>query len=486
MRWVASLTIGRIETVFTLFVLLTGAGCSGYHKPEVPRIEDFIHVAMTQAGGKRPQMPATEGDISLSFTPSKKQPLTLGGCVRIALDKNPLNRAAKEGVAAAEEAAGEARAPYYPTLGLTSGYSRWQQHAFLPSGVVPPSGNDEIGPTNDWSVGLEARFTLFDSGERRAKLRAAIAEQGVAKEDAAKIRQDIALDVHQSFYSLVAAGENLSVAEKNLARTEDHLRLTKTRHEAGAVPIADVYRAQVEVADSRLELVRAKNLVRIAGGDLNTAMGLPVELSVDIDARAEKIQSPENIALDQAFDQAVHMRPELKSALQKIAVRGHRVDEARSAFGPTVQALGGYGWRDDDFLPEDKDWLVGLSVELPLFTGFSRKHKLSKTMAEMRQAEAETSRLIQQVRQEVWAAHSKLTESFEAVQAVGVLVKDAQESMRSTRKRYEVGAGTITDLLDAQTALARAEAAAVAARWDYHIAEAQLNRSTGTLLDDKP
>lgn len=481
-RW-APLMIRRIEAAVLLFMLLMTAACAGYHKPDVPQIEDFMPVSTT---AEPSEMSIAKSDAPPSLVRFGERWLTLEGCVLIALDKNPLNRAAKEGVVAAGEAVGEARAPYYPTLGLKSGYNRWQQHAFLPSGVIAQSmADDEIGPTDDWNAGLEARLTVFDSGARRANLRAAIAEQGVTEEDAAGIRQDIALDVHQSFYSLVAARENLSVAEKNLARTEDHLRLTETRHAAGAVPIADVYRARVEVADSRLELVRAKNLVRLASGDLNTAMGLPVELSIDVDARAEKIESPENIALDQAFDQAVHMRPMLKSALQGIAARRHRVDEAKSAFGPTVEALGSYGWRDDEFLPEDEDWLVGVSVEFPLFTGFSRKHKLARTRAELRRTEAESLRLIQQVRQEVWTAHSKLTESFEATRAAGVLVKDAEESMRTTRKRYEVGAGTITDLLDAQTALARAEAVDVAARWDYYIAKAQFHRSTGNLLGEK-
>ena len=483
MRRLTSLTIEQIKMVLLLFVFLMAAGCSGYHQPDVLQIDNFVPASTTAPGPKPPEMSIAKNDTPPSLVRSGEHWLTLEGCVLIALDKNPLNRAAKEGVVAVEEAVGEARAPYYPTLGLMSGYNRWQQHAFLPSGIS--TSTDANGPTDDWSAGIETRLTLFDFGERRAKLRAAIAQQGMAEEDAARIRQDIALDVHQSFYSLVAARENLSVAEKNLARTEDHLGLTKTRHEAGAVPIADVYRARVEVADSRLELVRAKNLIRITSGNLNTAMGLPVELPIDVDARAEKIGSPHDIALDQAFDQAVHMRPVLKSALQGIAVGRHRVDEARSAFGPTLEAQGSYGWRDDGFAPEDEDWLVGLNVEFPLFTGFSRKHKLSRTKAELRQTEAETLRLIQQVRQEVWTAHSKWTESFEAIQAAGVLVKDAQESMRTTRKRYEVGAGTITDLLDAQTALARAEAVDVAARWDYHIAKAQLNRSTGALLSGK-
>jgi outer membrane protein TolC len=51
-------------------------------------------------------------------------------------------------------------------------------------------------------------------------------------------------------------------------------------------------------------------------------------------------------------------------------------------------------------------------------------------------------------------------------------------------ERYKVGAGTITDLLDSETALARAEATRVAAQWDYQIARAVLRRSVGDLMAD--
>jgi outer membrane protein TolC len=48
--------------------------------------------------------------------------LTLETAVAIALDKNPNIRAARQGVTAAKEAGGEARAPYYPDLKLTARY----------------------------------------------------------------------------------------------------------------------------------------------------------------------------------------------------------------------------------------------------------------------------------------------------------------------------------------------------------------------------
>ena len=178
--------------------------------------------------------------------------LDLESAVRIALDQNPLSRAAREGITVAKEVTGEARSPYYPDLGLNASYSRWERHAFLPSGIVMLGIPSTIGPTNDWFSGLATRYTLFDFGQRRAELKAAQAREGVAKEEAARVRQDIALEVHQAYFGLVAALETERVAKEALNRAEDHLRLARLRKEAGAVPQVDVVRAQVEVADAGL------------------------------------------------------------------------------------------------------------------------------------------------------------------------------------------------------------------------------------------
>ena len=54
-----------------------------------------------------------------------------------------------------------------------------------------------------------------------------------------------------------------------------------------------------------------------------------------------------------------------------------------------------------------------------------------------------------------------VTETYQTLETSRILVQDALESHRLSRERYEAGAGTITELLDAQTALARAEATRV-------------------------
>jgi len=446
---------------------------------EKPKIENYISIRALTSN------PPVLSETGLSPGTEKWRALTLEACVRIALDNNPAIQAAREGVSVAQEAVGEANAPYYPELALSAGYSRWERHAFLPNGFARPGMPSAIGPTDDWVAGLKARYILFDSGERRAKLRAAISGKEVAKGDWDRSRQDIALDVHQSYYGLVSALEALSVAGTNLSRAEDHLRLARERKSAGTVPQADVVRAQAQVANERLALVRVENLVRITRGNLNTAMGLSAETPIDVQFRAEEIKQSEEIDITRAYDQALHSRPEIAMALRRVEMAQHAVDGAKSAFGPKVRVEGGYGRQDENFFPDDKDWMVGIIIDMPIFTGFSRTHRLGRTKAELLKEEAEVQRLIRNVRREVWSANSKLKEAYEEIWATAVLVKDAEESVRLTRERYAVGAGTITELLDTQAALARADATRAEAEWNYHIAKASFDHSVGSLIAEE-
>ena len=475
---------GMYKWLLLCFVGGALTGCGAYYQPVVPPVESYL----PSPPPERLHSPSDEAEMEAEEEPLEeigegRAAVSLETCVRIALDKNPSMRAAEAGVRVAKEGVGEARAPYFPDVGISTGYHRFQRHAFLPNGLTDIRSGipSVIGPTDDWNGAVNSRFILFDSGERRAQLKSAMARQGVAEEEAARIQQDLAFNVHQTYYGLVAAMENRDVARKNLELAENHLHLAQERKAAGAVPKADVLRAQVEVADRRLALVRAENLVRITQGQLSTSMGLPVETHFEVDARPEEMISPQAIDLDAALGEAVHVRPEIKAALRRVASAGTAVESAKSAFGPKIKAEAGYGWRDSEFLPQDEEWLAGVFVELPLFTGFSRIHKLAGKKAELSKEEATARQVVLDVQREVWTAHSEFKEAYEAVQASEVLVKDAEEGMRTTQERYEVGADTINDLLDAQTALARAETSRVEARWNYHIARSAFDRSIGRM-----
>lgn len=413
--------------------------------------------------------------------------LDLETCQQIALDTNPLARAACEGVRIAKETAGIAKAPYYPEIGFRAHYFRWQRHDFITlndtTGAIPPNILPSIiGPTNDYEFSFQSRWTIYDWGERRSRLMATLAEQSAACKEAERTRQEILLGVSIAFYNLIANRELEQVAIKNLERAQKHHQLTMEKHAVGAAPLADVYRAQVEVAEGKQELVKVESLVRISKVNLNSSMGLPPNIPIDVEASMNEPSSPKNIDLEAAQERAVSHRPEIQRLKNYLCSLKYRVRQAQSECGPKLSAQAGYGKRDSDWTPSDDEWRFGVAMEIPIFTGYAITHNIRRTKAEFCQAKAEYDRLYLDVQQEVWTSYSRLLEAYETIQTSIAQVQDAKESMRLTEERYKAGAGIISDLLDAQTALTKAEATHVDALWNYQSAQTVFIWTQGLLF----
>ena len=480
-------TTARVQSLLLLLFLCASLiGCATSRQTVAPSVEDYIPPAFSQRGPSSQEPSASASDPILETPESNAsteapstEALNLAACVDIALDRNPVNLAARQGVIIAEETLGIARAPYYPEVAVKSAWSRYQRRAFLPTGVTQLAGSGIIGPTDDWLAGFTARYTIADGGRRAAEYRRATALKSTAEEEAQRMRQDIVFEVHSSFYHLAAAMQVRSIAEENFSRAEAHLHLAQRLKEAGAVPKVDVLRAEVEVAEAKLALTRASGLTRTIRGQLSIAMGLPAASRFEIDTGSHQAVSPALSAPEEIIGEALRARPEINAALQQISADEAGVAAAKSAYRPRLYAEAGYNYRDNDFPPEDEEWLVALNLNWTLFSGFSRKHDVNRARAELSRQEAEIQQLILQVQQEVLAAHSTVLETWESVETTEAQVASAQESMRATRTRYEVGAATINDLLDAQTALAHAETNRAESIWNLFIAKAWLDRVRG-------
>lgn len=406
-------------------------------------------------------------------------PLALDAAVRIALAENPLLRAAAEGVTAAAEGIGVAKAAYYPEVTAEARYRRFDSHVFLPAGV--PTEASTLGATDDWGASLKVGYSLYDGGVRRAESEAAKAGLAASREDASRVRQDVVLGVHRAYYRVLSAEAERSVAVARAGRARDHLDLAQTLKEAGAVPLADVLRARVEMADAELGVVRAEGEVRTSYGDLNTAMGLPASLAVAVEGRSVSIPEAGDHDPEEALARALRQRPEIAAARERIAAAGKKTSAIAGSYAPHLRAEGAAGVRDSGFLPEDEDWSVGVALRVPVFTGFSKKHRVERARSETRILEAEVRALSDRIGQEVWAAVSDLRTAAEAVRRAAELQAEAEQSLAFARARYEAGAGTMNDLLDAEANLTRAEAAQVASVLGHRVASAVLLRAQGDL-----
>lgn len=396
-------------------------------------------------------------------------------CIAIALDQNPIGRAAEEGVVAAQENILAARAPYFPNLNFLASYNRFQTHLFFPPVPSPIPGvtisvPSILGPFNDWKFRLSSHYTLYDSGYRKAQLEGAKSQFGEALQEQARTQQEIVLNVSLGFYRLLSELELQEVAVKSLERSNEHVKFARDRYNAGSVPYSDLLRAQVNTSHARQGKVKSESSIRIAQGNLNSYMGLPPQTRFEIIGEKETFQSPSEINIDNAIQKAEENRPEVQAALHRLQGLWQKRRQLQAAYGPKVVAQGYFGRCDADLFPQDPDWSVGVGLEIPLFEGFETRHQIKEVEALWRKQLAEYEQLVIEVKKNTWDAYSGLIEAYESIQTMDAQVKDAEESLRLISERYKTGAAIITDLLDAETAFESNQADLVNAKWNYRAA----------------
>ncbi len=125
---------------------------------------------------------------------------------------------------------------------------------------------------------------------------------------------------------------------------------------------------------------------------------------------------------------------------------------------------------------------ASISINLPIFTGFSRRLRVSQAAAQRDDAEEARRARELQVRSDIESRYLALTTTW---RAIGVQVKSkvaANERLRLAQDRYRLGSGTALELTDAQNAMTRAEGDYNAAVYAYHRAFTALEAAVGRRL----
>ena len=402
--------------------------------------------------------------------------LSLAECIHVALEQNPRTTAAWQATRAAAAQVGRAKAEYLPAIGFSAGVTRGD--------AAELDGKDDPGVHKQYDAVFGVRYLLFDGGGRKGRIGGVTAELLAANFRHSTVLQDLALSVEDAYYNLLAARSFEEVAAETVRQREYQLELAQARYRVGVVARSDVLKAETEKADADLALVRAQNAVHIARGRLAGTMGLRVNADFQIADVPEESYSRELGNVELLLEEASQSRPELKAALAQIQAERAAVRLAESRYWPAVAFDTAFGWLGRSLLPDHKQWSLGLSADLPLFTGFDRMYQLHGAEAGLARAIAERQDLLRGIELEVWTTYWQIIESSQAVEAARRLVTSAEESARVAEGEYKNGTGTIVDLIVAQTARTAARNGLIQARLDWHTAMAQFERAVGRSLAD--
>ena len=408
--------------------------------------------------------------------PASTEPLTLAELTEFALRNNPRTRQAWFGAQAAAAGVGVEQADLLPTI--TGGASLLR--------IKPVSGTTGAASPwqTRWGPTASLSYILFDLA-RGAQIEAAEFRLLAANLNQNRVLQDVVFQVEQAYYRLLGLDLLIRVNEDSLKNIQTALDAAQRRKESGLATVADVYRAETQVAQAEVNLTRSRGELEKARGQLATAVGLPVNQTLRVQTLTQmpeirEMQAPVNDMLDQARI----ARPDLVAAEAQVRAARKTAEAASKAGLPTVEIAGATGRTflldaADRSRPPATNYQLALNLRIPIFNGFRDRYAAVQAEALARQAEASRDTLYRQTELDVWQAYYDVQTAASAVGSTDAQVKSAEQTSQATLARYQSGFGSILDLITAQQDESNARVQRIQSYLDWYTALARLQFSTG-------
>jgi outer membrane protein len=401
----------------------------------------------------------------------KGETLELERCIEIALKKHPGIRAAAYTLKASESRVGQAKAGYYPQVSGSASYSRTDQTTTA-GRFSTNSGSvyDSYGS----SVALSQN--LFDFGKTSTQVKIQNLNLDASRSDFDTTNAQVVFGVKQAYYGLLLTKRNRDVAREVVGQYEQHLGQARGFFEVGLKPKFDVTKAEVDLSNAKLNLLKAENALRLAQVTLNNTMGLPE--APDYEIRDSLAFQRVEVDLDQSMKKAYDRRPDLQSILAKKKSLDETITLQKKGYTPYVTGNAGYGWSGESF-PLDSGWSIGATLNIPLFSGFSTKYQVDEARANLDVLKANEETLRQGIFLEVKQAWLNLKEAADRIVTAEIIVRQAAENLELANGRYAAGVGSPIEVTDALVAVSNAKTSFGAALYDYKMAQATMEKATG-------
>ena len=431
------------------------------------------------------------------------QTFTLVEGINYALSNNREFHVAERDVDLAAEKVQEARAALLPQLTLDAGYTfngdlptTVLSGDFPPNlGLPPPNSSAseteeatttepielEFGAAHNLRGQAQVQYPIFTWGQLGNLYRKAVLGEQAAKKALEAVRLDIELQVHQAFYGLLLADAFVEVSETSLAQVEKRYKLAAQQKAAGITTRLEVIRANVQVVNTRSQLIQARNQQKLTTENFKLTLGIPLEQSIAIDG--ELHAEHKQIALETALETALVHRPEIQQLDIQEQIGEKQVKVAKAVNKPMLSTFGNYTFNDSERQSFDTSWSVGVAIQIPIFDGFAARSRVNQAHVFLDQVRTNKDQLLDSIKLQVKSAVFDLEAVQKLIEAQEGIIEQASEGLRIANVQYEAGLIIGVELTDVELSHTQAQVNRLQAIHDYIIAVARLERAIGTKFE---
>lgn len=415
-------------------------------------------------------LPNTSGQVQITG----KQSITVQQALDIAFRNNRQVQAARLTADRSQIGIREARAAQALQVGLTG--SLQNQGSSLIIGTQSPLGNST---GTDARAQLQATYNIFSAGRNQSSVQAAEEQVRFDRLDLLRVEQLIRSQVLTAYYDLQAADSSVIINQAAVTDATRSLSDAQLQERAGIGTKFDILRAQVQLATANQDLTNSRGQQQTARKKI--AQILVVDNNTEFTvADTVRETGSWSYSLEDSIVIAFRNRPEVKQQLVLRNVSEQQQIVASAADLPQVDLVASYGLGKSisSNTSAQDNYSLGAQLRWNFWDGGAAGARASKERVNQEIYENQFTNTRNQIRFEVEQAYSSLGSSRTNISTATQALKQAEESLKLARLRFQSGVGTQTDVIQSQTELARSRGNRIAAILTYNRALASLRTAT--------
>lgn len=442
---------------------------------------------------KRPLLLLLCAVVTTAYAQQGTHPITLAETLDLALANSAQLRKAKLDREGFELKLREGRSAAYPQV---NALVNLDAYPVLPTTLIP---GEAIGRSDDsyipvqfgrpWQFGgvVNVEQAIYSESARRG-IPAINVSRALYDLLTERAEDEIVYTTSTVFYQLLQAEQALNTVDANQHKLEEVQRITELQVANDYAIPTDVKR--LRVARNNLETQRQNLLTGISAlrQTLQMLCGLPFDTPLDpvLDDQSEP-------GADSLRWLALTFEPEAATEnrllLHNIELNRLRARSLKAEGLPSLNAYANLGfqtWRDDaNFFASGNRWYglaaAGLRLRVPLFDGFRRRNQVGLLGIENQKLEEDRRQLLQAKELEFRQARDQVQNTLHGLRSTAENVTLAREISDNLALPYREGVLPLTDMLNAQTALAEAETGYRQQVFAYRLAVLKLMKAGGRL-----
>ena len=344
----------------------------------------------------------------------------------------------------------------------------------------------QFGTKFNANYGANFNQILFD-GQVFIALQARATSLDWKRKNAALTEENIKANIYKIYYQLSASRTQLNILDANIERLEKLAKDAAAMYKSGFAEKLDVDKVNVQLNNLQTEKLKANNSVTIGFMGLKMLMGMPVKDSLILTDVINENNLSTDVLYEDDFEYDVRKDFQYLTTIKKLSE--FNIKRYQLSFLPTITMNGAYTKNAQrtkfDFFDKKGSWfetaLIGLNVNFPLFDGGARLAKINKAKLELQQVDNQMSALKNNIDNELSQAKLNYMSSVATVNFQKKNMQLAENVYSQTKKKFEAGAGSNTEISAAQADLVAAQNNFMNALYTALIAKVDLLKASGKL-----